>query len=375
MSEQLTKTNYKQTEIGLIPEDWDLKSIDDVVKISTGSKNTQDKISDGKYPFYVRSQTIERINSYSYDCEAVLTVGDGVGTGKVFHYVNKKFELHQRVYIMNEFVNDLHGYYFYLFFSNNFYGRVMQMTAKSSVDSVRREMIADMKIPLPPLPEQKAIAQVLSDTDTLIQTITQKLTKKRAIKQGAMQQLLTPKDDWEVKRLGEVCDFLDNLRKPIKSSDRKNIEGNYPYYGASGIIDYVNDYIFDDELILLGEDGENILSRNLPLAFIAKGKFWVNNHAHVLKPKLGYNINFLVEQLESKDYKLLNSGTAQPKLNKQSCYKIKLFFPPLEEQTQIATILSDMDLEITQLEEKLAKYKVIKQGLMQNLLTGKIRLV
>src|SRR5690554_5966458 len=185
---ELTKTKFKQTELGLIPEDWKLKTINEIVKISTGSKNTQDKIEDGKYPFYVRSQTVERINSYSYDCEAVLTVGDGVGTGKVFHYVNEKFELHQRVYIMNEFNNDLDGYYFYLFFSNNFYGRVMQMTAKSSVDSVRREMIANMKMPLPPLPEQKAIAQVLSDTDTLIQTLAQKLAKKRAIKQGAMQQ-------------------------------------------------------------------------------------------------------------------------------------------------------------------------------------------
>jgi type I restriction enzyme S subunit len=212
---ELTKTKFKQTEIGLIPEDWELKLIDNVVKVSTGSKNTQDKISDGRYPFYVRSQTIERINSYSYDCEAVLTVGDGVGTGKVFHYVNQKFELHQRVYIMNEFANNLDGYYFYLFFSNNFYDRVMQMTAKSSVDSVRREMIANMKIPLPPLPEQKAITHVLSDTDNLIQAIEQKLAKKRAIKQGAMQQLLTPKEDWEVKKLGEILSSFQ-------------LGGNYP---------------------------------------------------------------------------------------------------------------------------------------------------
>jgi len=372
---ELTKSKFKQTEIGWIPEDWKVKSVEEVVTISTGSKNTQDRVSDGKYPFYVRSQTVERINSYSYNCEAVLTAGDGVGTGKIYHYVNHKFELHQRVYIMNNFATELHGYYFYLFFSNSFFDRIMQMTAKSSVDSVRREMIADMLIPLPPLPEQCAIAQVLSDTDQLLQAMTQQIAKKRAIKQGAMQRLLTPGEGWEVRRLGEVCDFLDNQRRPIKSAEREFIKGEYPYYGASGIIDYVNDYIFDDELILLGEDGENILSRNLPLVFKVKGKIWVNNHAHVLKAKKGFDTDYLTEYLESLDYSLLNSGTAQPKLNKRVCSNIKLHIPTLQEQTRIATILSDMDAELVQLEEKLQKYERVKQGLMQQLLTGKIRLV
>ena len=84
-------------------------------------------------------------------------------------------------------------------------------------------------------------------------------------------------EDWEVCGLGEAADFLDGMRKPVKSIDRAKVQGIYPYYGASGIVDYVNDYLFDDELILLGEDGENILSRNLPLAFQVSGKIWVNN--------------------------------------------------------------------------------------------------
>lgn len=88
--------------------------------------------------------------------------------------------------------------------------------------------------------------------------------------------------DWEVKELRELVEFLDGKRKPIKDSDRLKMQGQYPYYGASGIIDYVNNYLFDEDLILLGEDGENILSRNLPLAFKVSGKIWVNNHAHVL---------------------------------------------------------------------------------------------
>src|SRR5690348_5308875 len=92
------------------------------------------------------------------------------------------------------------------------------------------------------------------------------------------------KEKWTKKKLSDVSVFLDGKRKPIKESERAKMRGSYPYYGASGIIDYVNDFIFDGEIILLGEDGENIVSRNLPLAFKVVGKCWVNNHAHVIQP-------------------------------------------------------------------------------------------
>ena len=188
-----SKKELKQTELGKIPEDWGIDFIKNVIKITTGDKNTQDKIDTGKYLFFVRSQTIERINTYSFDGEAVLTAGDGVGTGKIYHYINGKFDYHQRVYLMYGFGDKLDGYYFYLYFSNNFYDRIMSMTAKSSVDSVRREMIADMQIALPSKPEQTAIATILSDMDTEIQALHQRLDKTRDIKQGMMQQLLTGK--------------------------------------------------------------------------------------------------------------------------------------------------------------------------------------
>lgn len=175
--------------------------------------------------------------------------------------------------------------------------------------------------------------------------------------------------DWEVKPLSDVVDFLDGQRRPIKSSERK--AGEYPYYGASGIIDFVDNYIFDDDLILLGEDGENILSRNLPLAFKVSGKIWVNNHAHVLKPKEEIDITFLTDYLESLDYTLLNSGTAQPKLNKQVCLNIKVVFPTKAEQTAIATALSDADALISSLEKLIVKKHNIKQGSMQKLLQPK----
>jgi type I restriction enzyme S subunit len=195
------RKSTKPSELGEIPEDWEVYKIGSVLSITTGSRNTQDKLAEGQYPFFVRSQTIERINTYSFDGEAVLTAGDGVGTGKIFHYMNGKFDYHQRVYLMHNFGEKIDGYFFYIYFSNFFYDRIMSMTAKSSVDSVRREMIADMLITLPPKQEQTVIATILSDMDNEIQTLEQRLSKTRQIKQGMMQELLTGKTRLPFARL------------------------------------------------------------------------------------------------------------------------------------------------------------------------------
>ena len=141
-------------------------------------------------------------------------------------------------------------------------------------------------------------------------------------------------EDWNLRQLGDVVTFLDGKRRPVKDADRAKMRGPIPYYGASGIVDYVNDYLFDEDLILLGEDGENILSRNCRLAFRISGKAWVNNHAHVLKPNPDISIGFLTDYLESLNYERFNSGTAQPKLNKQTCFGIPVALPPHQNRTR-----------------------------------------
>ena len=184
---------------------------------------------------------------------------------------------------------------------------------------------------------------------------------------------IIPKE-WEVKRLGEVCSFLDSQRIPIKDADRGEMQGKYPYYGASGIIDYVNDYIFDDDLILLGEDGANILMRSTPLAFLVSGKIWVNNHAHVLKTKQGFNRYYVCNYLETLSYDKYNTGTAQPKLNREVCEKIPVLLPPEEEQNRISTLMTVWDTCIEKQSKMIEKLKLRKRALMQQLLTGKKRL-
>ncbi|MEQ8852801.1 restriction endonuclease subunit S [Gimesia sp.] len=176
-----------------LPTGWTVEHVGEFAQIGTGGRDTQDKVPDGKYPFYVRSQTVERINSYSYDGVAVLTAGDGVGTGKVFHFVEGRFDFHQRVYKVSDFAEHVWPRYFYEFFRRHFIRQVVRYTAKTSVDSVRMEMISKMAIPLPPLSTQKKIASLLQTYDEEIELLAQRtqLLKKRKL--GLAQQLLTGK--------------------------------------------------------------------------------------------------------------------------------------------------------------------------------------
>ena len=168
---------------------WKQRKVKELCSISTGKSNTQDKIDDGEYPFYVRSPIVEHSNKYLFDEEAVLTVGDGVGTGKVFHYVNGKYDLHQRCYRMFAFKEDLRAKYFYYIFSKLFYKRVMAMTAKTSVDSVRLEMISEMSIPVPSVAEQLKIESLLSELDNFITLQQRKLESLQKLKKGLLQQM------------------------------------------------------------------------------------------------------------------------------------------------------------------------------------------
>ena len=369
---QKIPVGYKQTEIGVIPENWSVYPINKLAAITTGSKNTQDKVSGGIYPLFVRSKVIERINSYSYDEEAVLTAGDGVGTGKVFHYINGKFDIHQRVYKISHFNQRLDGHFFYLYFSNYFYNRIMQMTAKSSVDSVRMEMIADMKIPLPTKPEQTAIAAALSDTDTLIEKMEIMIVKKKAIKQGAMQQLLTGKkrlpgfgEKWEIKELNIILKVRHGKnQKEVVCSD-----GKYPILATGGEIGRTDSYLYNKPSVLIGRKG------TIDIPQFMESPFWTVDTLFYTEIQPENEPKFIYYKFQMIDWYSYNEASGVPSLNAKAIERIQLPFPPKkEEQIAIAKGISDMDNEIEKLELQLSKYKNIKEGMMQQLLTGKIRI-
>lgn len=233
-------------------------------------------------------------------------------------------------------------------------------------------------IPLPEIAEQVAIAEALSNVDSLISSLQKLIEKKKAIKQGAMQELLTGKKrlpgfsgEWSNLRIEEITNLHDNLRVPVEKSMRK--KGNIPYYGANGIQDYVNGYTHNGSYVLIAEDGANDL-QEYPIRY-ASGKMWVNNHVHVLDSKNSVSdTRFLSYSMSTIDYQAAITGGTRAKLNGHILMQLALDLPPLAEQQAIAQVLSDMDSEIEQLKKKLSKYQQIKQGMMQELLTGRIRL-
>ena len=188
VTEAIFTKDLRFTTKGVPYPQWDKKYVGDICKIQTGKSNTQDETSQGSYPFYVRSPIIRKSNRYLFDCEAVLTVGDGVGTGKVFHYVTGKFDLHQRVYAMTDF-KIVSGKYFYYYFSHFFYDRVMRMTAKTSVDSVRYEMIDKMTIQIPCHEEQQQIVSFLDCLEHSVIEAEKTLNLLEKLKSGCLQQL------------------------------------------------------------------------------------------------------------------------------------------------------------------------------------------
>ena len=171
--------------------------------------------------------------------------------------------------------------------------------------------------------------------------------------------------EWERYRLDECVTFLDEKRKPIKSSDRVSEKGLYPYYGASGIIDRIDNFIFDDDLVLLSEDGANILDRNYRVAFIVRGKAWINNHAHVLKPNCHTDIVFLSESLERIDYAPYNTGTTMPKLNQEVCRGIMLYMPTPTEQAKIGSLLKLVNERIEAQSKIIEELMTLRSALLE----------
>lgn len=153
-------------------------------------------------------------------------------------------------------------------------------------------------------------------------------------------------NEWKTYRLGEIVDLFDHKRIPLSSSQRLKRKGIYPYYGAQGIIDYIDDYIFDGEFLLVAEDGENLKSKKQDIAQIAKGKYWVNNHAHILKSNGLCNLTYLCYILNRTDISGYITGSAQPKLNQANLLSITLSLPSIEEQNKIASFILSFDDKI-----------------------------
>lgn len=376
------------------PADWRVMPVEQFASVATGGRNTQDRVDDGLYPFYVRSQIVERINTFSFDGEAVLTAGDGVGTGKIFHYINGKCDIHQRVYRISDFTPDVNGYYFFLFFRAHFHSRIMQMTAKSSVDSVRREMITRMPIWLPPRFEQDAIAEAVRDAEGLVVTLSTAIDKKRAIALAAAQSYLTGErrlpgfaKEWCWRPLGEVCAQIVDGTHFTPSY----VESGVPFYSVENVTadDFENTrFISIEEHRQLvrrckPERGDILLTR---IGAIGDAKLidWdVNASIYVslalLKCGTDIRSDFLAAYMKSarfrkdiEDRSLLNA--APRKINMGEIGKVRVPVPEHDEQKEIAEFLGVLTAELQSLSAQLEKISRLRIGMTQDLLAGRARL-
>lgn len=261
-------------------------------------------------------------------------------------------------------------------------GKVSEMRSGSQGAAqtvISREMINDVEIPLPPLEEQRRIVAVLDEAFAAIATATanaeKNLANARELFDAAFRERFDHTGDgWAIYRLTDISENWDYLRRPVTKSDR--IAGDIPYYGASGQVDSVRDHLFDDDLLLISEDGANLLMRTYPIAFSITGKAWVNNHAHILKFDDMATQRLVEYYINSISVAPWVSGMAQPKLNQKALNQIPVPLPPTDQREKLVAELDELADQIGKLEAnqqtRLEALTTLKQSLLHRAFAGEV---
>ena len=374
----ITTINNKHKKLNVpnirFPEfqgEWEKCKFKDVCSTSTGNKNTQDKADDGIYPFYVRSQTVERINSWTFDGEAILTAGDGVGVGKVFHHSYGKIGVHQRVYILSDFKCDAN--YLFHFFSSKFYNRVKRMSAKNSVDSVRKEMITDMPLSLPSRQEQFKIGHILSLLDERIATQNKIIEDLKKLKCAIIEKLYSKIQGKEYS-FGQLFEVVNERNKQMKYS---NILSASQEKGMVNRDDLNLDIQFERSNIntyKIVRAGDYVIHlRSFQGGFAFSDKLGVCSPAYtILRPKevleYGYLSYFFMSRQFIKSLVLVTYGIRDGRsINVEEWLGMKTMLPSKEEQRKILNVLCCFDEKIQNEENMLNKLSKQKQYLLRQM--------
>lgn len=391
---------YKESPLGIIPITWETKTLGELLEVNTGDKNAQDSILDGEYPFFTRSITTQRIDSFSHDTEALFIAGEGIF--KVKHY-SGKFDVHQRTYVLT--AKDKLNCSL-KFFQNQIQSRIIKLvdtSVGSTVQSLRKPIIQELKLVIPPLPEQQKIAEILSTIDNKIEVIDQQITETQALKKGLMQRLLTkgighsefkdsplgaiPKS-WEIVKLGDIAEIVDpqpDHRTPAEVAD------GIPYIGMG---DINNGKINFDNARKVSPEALNKQIRGFeiyPEAFVFGKIGTIGNPTPIPTERfyaLSANLILMTsKQLEiakylyviiqsaiiDKQLKHMTNTTSQPALGIKKARELMVPLPKEKEMNQISETMRLIEEKLRILMDKKESYQELKQGLMQQLLTGKIR--
>lgn len=393
---QIIPKGYKQTEVGVIPTDWQLRPLLNVVQIASGQvdpKNEPYRSMILVAPDHIESRSGRLLRKETAEEQNAIS---GKYLFEVGNIVYSKIRPYLRKAIVADFkglcsadmyplipANDISaGFVFSVILGHHFSQYAESVSVRSGIPKINRTELADYLIVLPPTKaEQETIANALSDADALIEIFEKLIKKKKNIKQGVMQELLTGTrrlpgytDKWETKKVGDIFRVTrGQVLSMTKTLEERIGEYKYPVYSSqtknNGLAGYYKDYLFDN-CITWTTDGANAGDVKY-----RAGKFYCTNVCGVLESGEGYS-NLCVAAIFNSISKKYVSYVGNPKLMNNVVAGIDLFIPSsIKEQNAIASILSDMDSEIEKLESQLTKYRNLKQGMMQNLLTGKIRLI
>jgi type I restriction enzyme S subunit len=379
---------YKQTEVGVIPEDWQLRPLLSAVRVASGQVDP--KIEPYRTMILVAPDHIERGSGRLLAKETAayqkaisgkyLFENGDIVYSKIRPYLKKAiladFEglCSADMYPLKPAADVSAGFVFSLILGHRFTKYAESVSVRSGMPKINREELAEYTIALPPTKaEQEIIAAALSDVDALINSLGKLIAKKRDLKQGAMQQLLTGQKrlpgfsgEWEVKRLGNVCPLQRGFDLPTPQLR----QGNYPVVYSNGILNYHEKLMAKGPGVVTGRSG------TIGNVHFVDDDFWPHNTSLWVTSFKGNSPKFIFCLLTYIGLEKFGTGPGVPTLNRNDVHAHKILIPPIvEEQTAIAAILSDMDAEIAALEQKRDKTRLLKQGMMQELLTGKTRLV
>lgn len=386
---------YKKTKLGIIPEDWEvvriqdiLERIDNPVEVKADEEYTQIGIrSHGKGIFYKEPVTGKELGNkrvfwvepdcfivnivFAWECAIARTTKEQSGM-----IASHRFPMYKP---KDKRVNlD----YLVLYFMTPKGKEVMEYASPGGAGRNRtlgQERFLNSYIVLPSLREQENIVRMLDLQKRRIDLLVNLQDMLKMEKYILLQKYISGKgrifdksSKWSKYKLEQVCEILDSMRKPLNANEREVRQKKYPYYGANGLLDYIDEYIFEDELILLAEDGGNFEDFSLkPIAKYITGKTWVNNHAHVLKVRREFDSKFVFFALEHKDIRVYINGTTRAKLTQEDMKQIRIAIPnSIEEQKKIAKIFTLIDKKRNILSKQELLLKKEADGLGQLLFSG-----
>ena len=316
----------------------------------------------GLYPCFGGNGIRGYVADYTHDGEFPLIGRQGALCGNVNLASGKFHATEHAVVVQPKIEMNVHWLYYAINAMN-----LGQYATGAAQPGLAVSKLETLSIEIPNISEQNKIAQTLYKVEQLVNFRKQQLAKlDELVKARFVEMFGDPVSNpmgWKRVRFDSISENLDSKRVPVTESDRK--DGVYPYYGASGIVDWINDYIFDEDILLVSEDGANLLMRSTPIAFSVSGKSWVNNHAHVVRFHDFATQKFIEVYFSLIDISEYITGTAQPKLNQAKLNTMLFCWPPLSLQKQFAAFVERVDQQKQTVQQSLEKLELMKKALMQ----------